>query len=303
MDVSSALPTFAIALREGVEAALVVGIVLACLQKANRSYLNSWVYAGIGMGIAASAFVGVGLGWITQAIANSSQPYAPVIKQLLQVGFSTIAIVMLSWMLIWMTKQSKSIKAEVEGAISATLKPDGDNSAGWGVFALIFIAVLREGFETVLFILAKFQQGWIPVFGALGGLAVAAGIGVLLFEWGVKINLRLFFQAMGVLLLLIVGGLVISALKHLDLAVAILARMQSKFTYLCFSQPSCILGAMVWNTTEILPDDRFPGLILKTLFGYTDELYVLQAVVYALFLLAIGGIYFFSLSDRQGKLG
>jgi high-affinity iron transporter len=63
---------------------------------------------------------------------------------------------------------------------------------GWGVFTLILFAVLREGFETVLFIAANFQQGLIPTFGAITGLAAAAGIGVLLFKWGVKINIRLF---------------------------------------------------------------------------------------------------------------
>jgi len=308
MDFSSALPTFVITLREGVEAALVVGIVLACLKKAKQSYLNPWVYGGVGAGIAASAMVGVIFGWIVQALSKSNHPYAPVIEPLLEGVFSVVAIAMLSWMLIWMTQQAKFMKAQVEGAIADTLKRDAGISAGWGVFTLIFIAVLREGFETVLFIVAKFQQGLIPSLGALSGLAVATGIGVLLFKWGVKINIRLFFQVMGILLLLVVAGLVVSTLGHFDTAVATLAQMDRKSEALCFyyerfaRQHSCILGSMVWNTTKILPEDKFPGLLFNALFGYTDKLYIVQALGYIVFLLTIGGVYFRSFVGNKGSI-
>ena len=306
MDFTSALPTFVITLREGVEAALVVGIVLACLKKAKQSNLNLWVYAGVGAGIAASAMVGVIFGWIVQALSKSNQPYAPVMEPLLEGVFSAVAIAMLSWMLIWMPRQAKFMKAQVEGAIADALNKNTGASAGWGIFTLIFVAVLREGFETVLFIAAKFQQGLIASLGALGGLAVAAGIGVLLFKWGIKINIRLFFQVMGVLLLLVVAGLVVSTLGHFDTAMATLAQMDRKSAALCFyyerfaRNHSCILGSMVWNTTKILPEDKFPGLLFNALFGYTDKLYIVQAVGYVLFLLTIGGIYFRSLTNRVG---
>src|SRR4028119_804928 len=143
MDFSSALPTFVITLREGVEAALVVGIVLACLKKAKQSNLNLWVYAGVGAGIAASAMVGVIFGWIVQALSKSNQPYAPVMEPLLEGVFSVVAIAMLSWMLIWMTRQAKFMKAQVEGAIADALNKNTGASAGWGIFTLIFVAVLR----------------------------------------------------------------------------------------------------------------------------------------------------------------
>jgi len=193
---SEAIPTFVITLREGVEAALVVGIVLACLKKAEQSNLNSWVYAGVGAGIAASAFVGVLFNGLLAALSTSNQPYAPAIKQLLEGVLGIVAIAMLSWMLIWMTQQARFLKAEVEGAVTAALTEN--TQAGWGVFGLIFIAVLREGFETVLFVSAQFQQGLSPVLGALGGLTGAAIIGALLFKWGVKIDIRLFFKFMGI---------------------------------------------------------------------------------------------------------
>ncbi|WP_017721344.1 FTR1 family iron permease [Kamptonema formosum] len=298
MDFSAALPTFAVALREGVEAALVVGIVLACLKKAQQSQLNRWVYAGVLVGIFASALVGVLLAGALQAVETSNQPYAPVFKPLLQGIFSVVAIAMLSWMLVWMSQQAKTLKAEIEGAVSAALKQD-TGSAGWGVFALIFIAVLREGFETVLFIVAKFQQGVAPALGALAGLAGAALFGALLFQWGVKINLRLFFQIMGVFLLLIVSGLVISALKNFDAALGTLAGLNPEYAAFCLSKStSCILGPQVWDATGTLPDSRFPGVVLKALFGYRSKLYLAQAAGYLLFLVTLGWFYFQSLGFR-----
>lgn len=305
MDFSSALPTFIITLREGVEAALVVGIVLAYLKKAKQSHLNTWVYGGIAGGLIVSAIVGLLFGLLLQTLGSSNQKYAPVFEPLLEGVFSVAAIAMLSWMLVWMTQQARLLKGQVESAIGATLK--GGHAAGWGIFGLIFFAVLREGFETVLFIAAKFQQGLVPALGATAGVVSAIAIGFLLFRWGVKINLRAFFMVMGVFLLLIVAGLVVSALGHFDTAISTLAQMDRKSEGLCFYYerftkfPSCVLGPMVWNTSKVLPDSQFPGVILHTLFGYEDRLYLVQAVGYLGFLLAIGSIYLKSVIGWQPK--
>ncbi|MEG4865971.1 MULTISPECIES: FTR1 family iron permease [unclassified Microcoleus] len=302
MIFSEAVPTFVITLREGVEAALVVGIVLACLKKAEQSNLNAWVYAGVAAGIAASGLVGVLFNGLLAALSTSNQPYAPVIKQLLEGVLGVVAIAMLSWMLIWMTQQARFLKAEVEGAVTAALREN--TQAGWGVFGLIFIAVLREGFETVLFVSAQFQQGLSPALGALGGLTGATIIGALLFKWGVKIDIRLFFKFMGILLLLIVAGLAVSALKHFDQAAAILSQMDSKYAGICVfydrtaALHSCILGPMVWNAAGVLPDRQFPGVILKALFGYRDRIYLLQAIGYTIFLATIGALYFQKLDSK-----
>ncbi len=288
MDFTSALPTFVVTLREGTEAALVVGIVLAYLKKAGQSRLNSWVFGGIGVGVLGSLLVGVLFNGVLAALAASDQAYAPILKQLLEASFGVIAIGLLSWMLIWMTQQARQMKSEVEGAITTALQ-QGDR-AGWGVFGLVTIAVLREGFETVVFIAAQFQQGWIPAFGAFAGLVGATLIGFLLFQLGVKINLRQFFQVMGILLLLIVSGLVVSALRHFDQAASLYSQL-SDTANLCFSTASCILGPIVWDLSQILPDRQFPGILLKAFFGYTQKLYLVQAIGYLVFLTAIGSIY------------
>ncbi|MEA5515154.1 FTR1 family protein [Nodularia sp. UHCC 0506] len=302
MNISTALPTFVITLREGVEAALVVGIVLALLKKANQSRLNSWVYTGVAVGIVISVLIGVLFTWLIQTLGAVNPQYTTVVEPMLETVFGIVAIAMLSWMLIWMTKQARFMKAQVEGAVTEALTQN--SRAGWGVFSLILIAVVREGFETVLFIAANFQAGLVPVLGAIAGLIGAAAIGVLLFKLGVKINIRQFFQVMGVLLVLIVSGLVVSALKHFDEGLANLALSSSTPENIClyydhFSQiHSCILGPMVWNTDAILPDKQFPGIILKSLFGYREHLYLVQAISYVLFLVTVGSLYFRSLSDN-----
>ncbi|QLE55071.1 FTR1 family protein [Nostoc sp. TCL26-01] len=305
MNFSTALPTFVITLREGVEAALVVGIVLALLKKAKQSRLNSWVYAGVGVGIIVSALIGVLFSWIIKVVGAANPQYTTTVEPMLEGIFSVLAIAMLSWMLIWMTQQAKFMKAQVEGAVTEALSQNV--RAGWGVFSLVLVAVLREGFETVLFIAANFQQGFVPTIGALGGLATAVAIGVLLFKLGVKINIRQFFQVMGVFLVLIVAGLVVSTLTHFDDAIANLALSSRASESLCFYYErftkihSCILGPLVWNTQKILPDEQFPGIVLKSLFGYREHLYLIQALGYLIFLLTVGGLYFRSLNSGAMK--
>ncbi|MBO9999336.1 MAG: FTR1 family protein [Cyanobacteria bacterium SID2] len=296
-DFTAALPTFVITLREGFEAALVIGVVLSCLKKAQQTQLNSWVFSGVGAGIVASALVGWAFHSGMQALRASNQAYAPVIEPLLAGALCLVAIVMLSWMLLWMTQQARSLKADVEGAVESALR--NSQAAGWGVFALIFIAVLREGFEAVIFIVAKFQQGLVPALGALGGLVGAAMLGVLLFQWGVKIDVRRFFQVMGVLLLLIVSGLVVAALKDVNEAVEAMSQLQPQFAHWCNPDAaSCVLGSLVWDTHEVLPDKQFPGILLKSLMGYRDRIYAAQAIGYTSFLSIAGWLYFQSLGGR-----
>lgn len=295
MDFTTALPTFIVTLREGFEAALVVGIVMACLKKAEQTQLYRWVYLGIFAGIIASVAVGLLLTGVISGVETAGGIYAPVVKELLEGIFGIVAIAMLSWMLLWMTKQAKSLKGEVEGAITSAL---GNENAGKAVFVLIFIAVVREGFETVLFILAKFQQDWtLPALGAIAGLTLAAIMGIALFSLGIRINIRLFFQVMGIFLLLIVGGLVMGALKHFDAALGLMSQLSA--TNWCLeNNDSCILGVQVWDGSNILPDRQFPGIIFKALFGYRQTLYLGQIIAYISFLLAVGIAYFQSLGIK-----
>ena len=299
MDFSQAIPTFVITLREGVEAALVVGIVLACLSKANRSELNKWVYGGIAAGIAGSVLIGLFFSITLSRVQYAAPTIQSVVKPFLGVIFGSIAVVMLSWMLIWMTQQARSLKSSVEGSLQDALADS--EGASVSIFSLVCIAVLREGFETVLFLFSNLQQSAAGILGAIAGLLGAFAIGVGLFKFGVKINLRLFFQVMGVFLLLIVAGLVVSVFKNLDAAVTAISLLDQPNIDLCISRQSCILGPLLWDASSFLPDKQLPGILFKTLFGYRDHIYLLQLIVYIAFLAGVGGRYFRSLQTVQHK--
>ncbi|RZM81979.1 FTR1 family iron permease [Leptolyngbya iicbica] len=293
MDFAPALPTFFVTLREGVEAALVVGIVLACLNKAQQSQLNRWVYLGIGAGLLGSLLTGI---LIFNSVAQAQQALPtlePIIEPLFDSLFCAIAIVMLSWMLLWMTRQARSLKGDIEGDVIAALQED--DAAGITIFSLVCIAVLREGIETVLFIFTSVEQSVTAAIGAAGGLLGATLIGLALFKWGVRINLRAFFQVMGVLLILIVGGLVISFFRNLDAAFLAISNFDPVNVDLCISQTSCILGPQLWDARDVLPDKAFPGVLLKTLLGYREQLFAGQLLAYLAFIITVGGTYFRSL--------
>lgn len=303
MDFAPAIPTFVITLREGVEAALVVGIVLACLSKANRSELNKWVYGGVAAGLAGSLLIGLFFSLLYSRIQYTAPAIQSVVKPFLGVLFGSVAIVMLSWMLIWMTQQARSLKSNVEGSLKDALADS--EGANISIFSLVCIAVLREGFETVLFLLTTLtsQQSVAGILGAIAGLIGAFAIGIGLFKFGVKINLKLFFQAMGILLLLIVAGLVVSVFKNLDAAFTAISTLNQPNIDLCISTQSCILGPLLWDASRILPDKQFPGILFKTLLGYRDHIYLLQLIVYIAFLVGVGGRYFRSLNiiGQQGS--
>ncbi|MGB8700365.1 MAG: FTR1 family protein [Thermosynechococcaceae cyanobacterium] len=295
MDISLALPTFVITLREGVEAALVVGIVLTLLEKAKQTHLRGWVYGGVLAGLGVSLLVGSGLSALLQQLQTSEQPWATLLLPFLKLFFSLLTIAMLTWMLVWMTRQARSAKAQIEGATLQALQTEGQ--AAWNIWILVFIAVLREGLETALFIVAQLQQGWMPMVGAIAGLMGATGIGWALFALGLRINLQRFFLGMGLFVLLIVGGLAISASKQLDLALSTLNPFLPQS--FCGTGPSCLLGPLLWDAHQVLPDEQFPGLLLKIVLGYRDRLFWGQAVAYLCFLSVAGPLYWQSLQPSQ----
>lgn len=298
MDMSAALPIFVVTLREGFEAALVVGIVLACLNQAQQLTLKKWVYGGIALGMLGSVALGFCLWQLLQRLGHSDNGYGPLIQEILVTGFNVGAIAMLSWMLVWMTRQAKSLKSNIETELLATIQ--NDHRGAWGVLTLVFVAVIREGFETVLFITAQFTFQWQgQLLGAIAGLGVAVLLGIGVFRLGIRLNLGLFFQAMGLFLLLIVGGLVISTLKHGDGAIALLSQLP-QYQYLCPAGAGpCWLGQEIWDGSQFLPDGQFPGIVLKALLGYREHLYLGQAIAYGTFLLSVGGLYLGSVNGEK----
>lgn len=304
MDFSAALPTFVITLREGVEATLVAGIVLAILAKANQRELFKWVFLGAITGVLVSSLLGA----VAQAVIGG---FSGQVYYLTKGIFSIAAIVMLSWMLVWMTQQARCLKKAIETNVGQALSHQ--QKAGWSIFTLVAVAVLREGAEIVLFIAGTFnpdatQTGiaqYSPALGAIFGLLTSILIGIAIFKFGAQINIRLFFQILGTVLLLIVSGLVITALSALDLANTVDKVLNpATGAYEFLNPPHKVipwfgLGQQVTDTTVTLPQGKFPGVLLATMFGYTDKLYAVQVVAYFVFLVTAGMIYFQALLGKQ----
>ncbi|WP_019502500.1 FTR1 family iron permease [Pseudanabaena sp. PCC 6802] len=306
MDFSAALPTFLIVLREGTEATLIVGIVLAYLSKAKQSFLSKWVWLGVAAGLFASSVMGA----IAQKLIGG---FSGTVYYLTKGIFSLAAIFMLSWMLIWMTQQAKTLRQQVQSNVEHALSDRSSNKAGWALLTLIFVAVLREGAEAVLFIAGAFNPDlsqfglsqYAPAIGCALGIIGAAAVGLGVFKFGLKLNIRLFFQVLGVILLLIVSGLVITSLAAFDLANTI-DKVKDPITgaYQFLDPPQKVfgwftLGPQILDTSGFLPQDKVPGIIFATLFGYSDKLHSVQLIAYAIFLVTTGTLYFRSLSGKQ----
>jgi len=198
------LPTFVIGLREGLEAALIVGIVAAFLAQRGRSDALRLVWLGIALAIGACVLFAVALQVFSSSLPQQQQ-------EALETIISIVAVVMVTYMIIWMRRNSRHLKRDLEAATSSALATGG----AWALIAMAVLAVLREGFETSVFLLAAFNASGNALaagFGALIGVVVAAAIGWGIFHGGMRINLARFFRVTGVVLVFVAAGLVASAL-------------------------------------------------------------------------------------------
>jgi high-affinity iron transporter len=199
------LPTFVIGLREGVEAALIVGIIAAFLRKeGGRDGAMRGVWIGVTAAIAICICVGVALEIVNEDLPQRQQEGLETVIAALAVGAVT-------FMIVWMRRHARSIAGELR-ASAATALAAGTTTA---LVAMAFFAVIREGLETVVFLLAAFQNATNPTtagLGALLGILCAVGIGVAIYRGGIKLNLTRFFRATGVVLVFVAAGLVASAL-------------------------------------------------------------------------------------------
>jgi high-affinity iron transporter len=198
------LPTFVIALREGVEASLIVGIVAAFLGQQGRRDALRWVWIGVALAVALCLAVGFGLRLVGENLPQAQQ-------EGLETIIALVAVAMVTYMIVWMRRHARTIKRSLEGEVAEALA----NGSVLALVAMAFFAVLREGFETAVFLLAVFENASNPgaaSLGALLGLLVAVVLGWLLYKGGVRINLSRFFRVTGAVLALVAAGLVASAL-------------------------------------------------------------------------------------------
>ncbi|HSY14548.1 MAG TPA: iron uptake transporter permease EfeU [Jatrophihabitantaceae bacterium] len=198
------LPTFVIGLREGLEAALIVGIVAAFLKQRGRQDLLRWAFAGVAAAVALCVAAGVALDVVSRELPQRQQEGLETV-----IGF--FAVGMVTYMVIWMRRHSRDLKGQLEGAAGHALA----TGSGAALVAMAFLAVLREGLETVVFLLAAFNEssdGSSAGTGAALGIAVALVLGWGIYRGGIRLNLSKFFRFTGVVLVLVAAGLVVTAL-------------------------------------------------------------------------------------------
>jgi high-affinity iron transporter len=193
------LPTFVIGLREGLEAALIVGIVAAFLNQRGRRDALRWMWVGVFGAVLLCAAAAVALHVAEENLPQRQQEQVETIIALAAVG-------MITWMVVWMRRHSADLRGDLHQRAELALV----EGSAIGLVVMAFLAVLREGLETAVFMLAAFQQSDRPGLtgtGALLGVAVAVVLGYLVYRGGVKINLSKFFRATGVVLVLVAAGL------------------------------------------------------------------------------------------------
>lgn len=254
------LPSFLIMLREGLEAALIVGIIASYLARTGRSDWLPTVWIGVLLAVAMSLFVGAGV------LALGAQ-FPQKTQELFEAMVGAAAVVILISMVFWMRKAARSIKRTMEHDIDEAMADA--RGPTWALIGMSFFAVAREGLESVFFLLALFQQSPGPAapLGALLGALTATALGYGIYRGGVRLDLRRFFLWTGVFIIFVAAGLASSVLRNLHEA-GIWNHLQ---------QP-------VWDMTRALPVSSVTGTVLSGLFGYHDAPVVGEVIVWALVL-------------------
>ena len=260
---------FIIALREGIEAALIVSILLAYLKQLRRTDRSRLVWWGTGLAIAVSIAAGTLIFVVGAEFEGTSE-------QVFEGVVTMTAVGVLTWMIFWMRRQGARIKSELQEKVDTALV-----AGGFALGALAFFAVLREGIETALFIFAAaegtaVEDGGVgaQLVGAALGLGLAGLLGVLLYRGGIRMNLRTFFRVTGVVLIVIAAGLFAYAIHELQEA--------GWFP---------LLEAHAFDLSATLPDDSGLGAVLRGLVGYNADPTVLEVVSWFAYLVVVGALY------------
>ncbi len=261
------IPTLVIALREGVEAALIVGIIAAFLVKEGRSDAIRQMWIGVGIAIVLCAAVAVALDVVGQQLPQQEQ-------EGLETVIGLVAVSTISYMIIWMRRHAREIKATLEGEAASAL-------AAGSIMALVgmaFLAVLREGFETSVFLLAAFQDATDTTAagtGAVLGLLAAVAIGLGLYRGGVRINLTRFFRVTGLVLVFVAAGLLATAMHTAHEAGWINGLQGQALDLTWLVQPGTVSGSLLTGMLGLQPAPTIIEVLAYGLYAVPMGLYVL----------------------------
>jgi len=261
------IPTFVIALREGVEASLIVGIIAAFLVKEGRRDALRQMWAGVAVAIALCVSVAVILRVVGQDLPEHQQAG-------LETTIGLVAVSAVTYMIVWMRRHARGIKATLEGDAASALA----SGSTMALVAMAFLAVLREGFETSVFLLAAFQDATDTTAagaGAVLGLIAAVAIGLGLYRGGVRINLTRFFRITGLVLVFVAAGLLATAV-HTAHEAGWLNGLQGQAVDLTWLvQPGTVSGSLLTGMLGLQPSPTVGEALAYLLYAIPMALYVL----------------------------
>jgi high-affinity iron transporter len=267
------LANYLIGLREGLEAALVVSILVAYLVKTGNQQLLRWVWTGVGIAVTLS----VGVSVVLQVTSNELSFTA---QEVFGGAMSIIAVVFVTWMVFWMRRASRSIKGELEGAVDKAL------AMGAGaVVTVAFLAVAREGLETAVFVWSSVSNSTSPAVGFSGavlGLTTSVVLGYLIYRGALRINLAVFFKVTGALLIIVAAGVLAYGVHDLQEAGVL---------------PG--LDNLAFDVSSVIAPTTVLGTLLKGIFNFQPDPTVLQVLVW--FAYAVPVLVLFLRAPRSAR--
>lgn len=252
---------FLIGLREGLEAALVVGILVAYLVKTERRELLSRVWLGVAVAVAVSIAFGALLTYGPRSMSFEAQETLGGTLSIVAVGFVT-------WMIFWMARTARSLKGELESRLDVAAE-----AGAWSLVTLAVLAVGREGLETALFLwtAAKATGSTTqPLVGGLLGLATAVVLGVLIYRGALKLNLAKFFTWTGGLLIIVAGGVLAYGVHDLQEA-GILPGLNN----------------LAFDVSEQIPPSSWYGTLLKGTINFSPQTTWLELIVWFAYVIPV----------------
>jgi len=263
---ASMLGNFLIGLREGLEAAIVVSILIAYLIKINRRDQIRSVWIGVGLALVLCIGFTAALAVTSTTLSDSAEEAFAGVVSLLAVGTVT-------WMIFWMKKAARALSGELRRGVDQALVTGAS-----ALVTLAFIAVAREGLETAIFIWSTIQATGVtagPVFGAILGLLAAVALGFLIYNQTVKLNISTFFRWTGVLLILVAAGVLMYAIHE-------------------FQELGWLPGEdnIAFDVSSTIPPESWYGSVLKGAINFTPAPSVLQVVAWFAYVIPVTVLYF-----------
>lgn len=271
------LGNFLVGLREGLEAALVVSILVAYLVKSQRRHLLPRIWVGVAIAVAVSLGFGFALFYGPQTLTGSAKEAIGGVLSILAVGFVT-------WMVFWMARAARSMSGELRGKIDVAAE-----GSWFGLVLVAMFAVGREGLETALFLWSATEAvtrstspTWRPLGAAALGIAVAVAIGYLLYRGAISINLSRFFTWTGAFLIVVAAGVFSYGVHDLQEAGIL---------------PG--LGRYLFDVSSAVPLTSWYGTLLKGIFNFSPQTTYLEAVAWLVYLVPVMTLFLRGVGRRS----